>query len=220
MSNHDRACLDRAWTIIYRLISLLQVRLPTLCLNTKDPWRLLHLTRVAESMVRRWLVLQACVEGHWPTQRHYSKTSPPVRSHRSQTAKLSINERDPRSPVFIYQPEQDGEPGYYLLSHAPGSDLPKTDAPARALNLQTLKRRIDALGAVIAAPAIHVRRFARWLARAAARRKTRPCKPHPFRVGWPPGASRRQRRLDPERQNMLLYLDQLARDAVMRGPPH
>ncbi|MEL6227751.1 MAG: hypothetical protein AAFR01_12150 [Pseudomonadota bacterium] len=219
MSDHDRACLDRAWTILHRLISLLQVRLPALCLNTKDLWRLLHLTRVAESMVRRWLVLQACVQGQWPTPRHHAKSSTPVRSHGSQSAKLAIIERDPRSPVFIYQPEQDGEPGYYLLAHAPGSGLPATDARLRALNLQTLKRRIDALGAVIAAPAIHVRRFARWLARAATRRKTRPCKPHPFRVGWPPGASRRQRRLDPERQNMLLYLDQLARDAVMRAAP-
>ncbi|MEL7541045.1 MAG: hypothetical protein AAGJ51_09100, partial [Pseudomonadota bacterium] len=56
-----------------------------------------------------------------------------------------------------------------------------------------------------------------WLARAnAIRRETGFGALHPFRVGWPPGASRQQKRRDPKRQDMLCWLDHLSREAVLR----
>ena len=69
----------------------------------------------------------------------------------------------------------------------------------------------------MAEPDKHVRRMARWLARAADRRKTGPGRLDPLAIGPPPGASRAQRKRDPERQDMLYWLHHLAREAVMRG---
>ncbi|MEM7639004.1 MAG: hypothetical protein AAF269_08065, partial [Pseudomonadota bacterium] len=41
-----------------------------------------------------------------------------------------------------------------------------------------------------------------------------------WRPGAPPAGPRRQRRRDPERQNMLFWVDHLAREAVVRcGSP-
>lgn len=224
MLDHNRACLDRAWRIIHALICLLQVQIPNLFSDRKHQWHLLHLTRVAEAIVRRWLVLKVCVDGNrvdapmaCASDRKNARL--PARSQSDPAAVLTINERDPRAPVFIYHHEQDGEPAYYLLTHPTASGIPIHGAPIRALNLTHLKRRCEALVAIISQPAVHISRMARWLARAAARHKRKVCKCHPFRVGWPPGASRRQRRHDPERQNMLLYLDQLARDALSQAVP-
>ncbi|MEM7330399.1 MAG: hypothetical protein AAF437_16780, partial [Pseudomonadota bacterium] len=52
------------------------------------------------------------------------------------------------------------------------------------------------------------------------RRKTEPGRQDPLAIGPPPGASRAQRKRDPERQNMLYWLHHLARQAVMRGGAH
>jgi len=112
-------------------------------------------------------------------------------------------------PLFpLYEPER----ALRFLDDAPEAQ----ESPLPAFNSENLKRRCAALSDVIAAPERHIKRMARWLARAAARRKTRLGRMHPLRVGWPPGGSRRQRRLDPERQGTLSWLDELARQAVLR----
>jgi len=79
-----------------------------------------------------------------------------------------------------------------------------------------LRRRIRALGAVVEDPSAHTLRVGRWLARAALGAKRHVRCPHPMRVGRPPGASRRQKRQDPERQSVLMELNKRAHDAVYR----
>lgn len=106
------------------------------------------------------------------------------------------------------------------MPRTPRTDPNQTDTqPQVQFNLSNLKRRFQALADVVEDPIKHKKRMARWLARMAELRKTHLVKVHPFRVGFPPGASHALKRRDPERQSMLNYLDRLAREAVDRGPP-
>ncbi|MEO1321942.1 MAG: hypothetical protein AAFV59_02950 [Pseudomonadota bacterium] len=100
----------------------------------------------------------------------------------------------------------------YILQYASASGGSASFEISAAFNPENLKRRCAALSAVMADPAAHTMRMARWL----ARQRTQPGRRHPTRTQGPPGASRRQRRRDPERQNMLYWIDHLAHEAVMR----
>lgn len=231
MVNADLSALQRAWPVISQLISLLQVRLGNLGVSAKQRWQVLHLTRLAESLVRRWLMLKACSGEAWPVVR--AKLSPPTPAKagvHGQVSPAGIAARfgpwipacagiggaagrkpqTSRAPLFpLYEPER----AVRFLDAAPETP----GSPPPAFNPDNLKRRCAALSDVIAGPERHIKRMARWLARAAARCKTGPGRMHPLRVGWPPGGSRRQRRLDPERIGTLTWLDELARQAVLRG---
>lgn len=225
MVNADLSALQRAWPVISQLISLLQVRLGSLGATAKQRWQVLHLTRLAESLVRRWLMLKACSGEAWPVV-----TPRPVIPESAQAlirdpgalgtdgkrlgpGHFRVGENSgmtSRAPLFpLYEPER----ALRFLDAAPETP----GSPPPVFNPDNLKRRCAALSDVIAGPERHIKRMARWLARAAARCKTGPGRMHPLRVGWPPGGSRRQRRLDPERIGTLTWLDELARQAVLRG---
>lgn len=231
----DRPALKGAWPIICHLICLLQARTGALAAGgtTAPLWPLLRLTRVAESLVRRWLVLKACVEG-WPEVRVVRKrskpptpaqagdygeeTEPSRNSHQplSGTVWFHLAEPLPRMPVWVWQAETET---WCLVRSAPGarpSSLPVSAVP----NPANLIQRCAALRHVMAHPDAHVRRMACWLARAAEQRKTGPGRTVPLCIGAAPGASKQEKRRDPERQNMLSWLDHLAREAVAKcgGP--
>lgn len=205
MVNADLSALQRAWPIIGQLISLLQVRLGGLGASAKQRWQILHLTRLAESLVRRWLMLKACTGAAGPIVKVGARLGP---GHFRGGENSGMTRK---APLFaIYEPERALR---FLDDTLPAHE---PSAPPPVFNSENLKLRCAALSDVIAAPERHIKRMARWLARAAARRKTRLGRVHPLRVGWPPGGSRRQRRLDPERQGTLSWLDELARQAVLR----
>jgi len=241
MPNADLSALQRAWPMISHVISLLQVRLGGLGPGAKQCWQVWHLARLAESLMRRWLMLKACTGEAWPMVR---VGNPPTSA---QASRPVIPERAPalirdpdasgtdrarlgpghfrksensgmtrRAPLFpLYEPER----ALRFLDETPDPHASETTPPP-LFNPETLRRRCAALSDVITAPERHIKRMARWLARAAARGKTRFGRIHPLRISWPPGSSRRQKRLDPERQGMLGYLDELARQAMVRcGSP-
>lgn len=223
MVNADLSALQRAWPVIGQLISLLQVRLGSLGVTAKQRWQVLHLTRLAESLVRRWLMLKACSGAAWPVVAPRPVIPESARALvRDPGAsgtdgkklgpghfRLGENSGMTSPPLFpLYEPER----ALRFLDDAPETP----GSPPHPFNPENLKRRCAALSDVIAAPERHIKRMARWLAQAAARRKTGPGRMHPLRVGWPPGGSRRQRRLDPERIGTLTWLDELARQAVLR----
>ncbi|MEM7329891.1 MAG: hypothetical protein AAF437_14195 [Pseudomonadota bacterium] len=226
MSDPNRPALQRAWPIICDLIALLQIYVPRLTPDAAQRWRFLQLTRVAESLVRRWLVLKACVEG-WSEVRvgTRSRSKADVRSRVTRSApraappRFRLAEAEPRMPVWVYYPETETAPGGWWLEYARTGTAPSALSGAHSFNPANLQRRCAALSDVMAEPDKHVRRMARWLARAADRRKTEPGRQDPLAIGPPPGASRAQKKRDPERQNMLYWLHYLAREAVMRGGP-
>ncbi|MEO1322360.1 MAG: hypothetical protein AAFV59_05075 [Pseudomonadota bacterium] len=216
MSNHDTACLDRAWPIISHLIHLLIVRVAGLSARTQSMGDLYRLMRLAESLVRRWLALKACQNSECKQRRvslrALSHGNVDKKPNTQAPKHIRLVEPERPMPVFTYQSETETQPGFYILGPAHGSGKTPTRNIPQAFNPANLRRRCDALAAVLNDPERHVRRMARWLARAA-----KACaRVIPFRVGWPPGSSKRQRRLDPERIGMLIYLDDLARAAIRR----
>ncbi|MEL7032952.1 MAG: hypothetical protein AAGL97_12065 [Pseudomonadota bacterium] len=220
MPNHEFACLNRAWSIICQIVTTLELGLAQFVSGQDKPLKLLYLARVAESMVRRWLVLSACLEGSWPTIR-LSTQCP-----QSATSAKPNKDRNASAPKFpLFEPERFYGPVLLPLGEVPVPRTSRTDPnqtdtqPQVQFNLSNLKRRFQALADVVEDPIKHKKRMARWLARMAELRKTHLVKVHPFRVGFPPGASHALKRRDPERQSMLNYLDRLAREAVDRGPP-
>ncbi|MEL6828431.1 MAG: hypothetical protein AAFN91_19475 [Pseudomonadota bacterium] len=218
MSRDDRPTLDRAWPIICQLISLLRVYVPRLAPIAPDRVKWQHLTRLAESLIRRWLVLNACQESGWPHVRVRATRLAPVRSCASRQAQQPAN-RPPRFPL------EEAERPLARLTLTPdfegSSRFANSDEryPMRRFNPARLQRRLAALTDVMNDPVRHTARMIRWLARAAARRQQGTGRICPFRVGWPPGASRYQQKQDPVRQDLLSWLNILAREAVERRPP-
>ncbi|MEM9570284.1 MAG: hypothetical protein AAF996_02395 [Pseudomonadota bacterium] len=216
MSNSNVAALDRAWPIICQLISLLQVHVPGLTPQSQARWRWSHLMRVAESMVRRWLMLKACQDAlpYVSMQVTHGGDRPrPDGLRNSDSAPLfRLVEREAPFPFWVYEPATATAPAQWVLVQSVGGGQPL--GISTAFNPENLKRRCIALSHVMENPAVHTLRMARWLARATARRKVEAGRAHPLRVGWPPGASHQQKRRDPERQDMLTWLDRLAREAL------
>ncbi|MEM9178810.1 MAG: hypothetical protein AAGA89_03830 [Pseudomonadota bacterium] len=221
MSRDDRPTLDRAWPIICSLISLLQVYVPRLTSFAPNRTKWQHLTRLAESLVRRWLVLNACQETGWPAlataQARRAPVPAPVTGRAAPAPRFRLQEAERALPRVWLYPETGGplapDAGDWAgWGGAVDLSLPDFN-PAR------LRGRLAALTAVMHDPARHTLRMARWLARAAARRQQGPGRVCPFRVGWPPGASRAQKKRDPVWQALLSWLNHLAREALERGPP-
>lgn len=205
LMTYETAALTRAWPIICHLIGLAQLHLARLSPAGNQRWRLYSMTRLAESLVRRWLVLSACQADVWVSvQRTRSepvsdatRISSPPRTH------FRLAEPLPALAAWMFTPEPETDSSAHQ-AHSPFN-------PAR------LSARIAALSAVLAAPETHIHRMTRWLARAAARQSRTPCRVVPLGIGWPSGTSRAARRRNPEWVAMVLYLDQLAHDAVRRG---
>ena len=237
MSDLDAPALNRAWPIIYKLISLLQLHVRDLTPDAPQRWTLLHLTRLAESLVRRWLVLKACVIGDWPRVRlnGTSATVPPTPANAgvygqicahetSRETNLStpacagvdgepvraphfrLAEAEPTMPVWVFHPATRTQSGSYWLERSGRSINGVPLALPQTFNPTNLQRRCATLIGVMTDPDPHIRRMARWLAAAAARREKGFARPHPLKPGAPPGASKRQRRRDPERRAMCLTL--------------
>ena len=228
-------------------------------------WSLLRLVRLTESLVRRWLVLKACVQG-WPQGQvrgrrdgdatpipvipdgRLKRTDPGPRatspdqdckgsgisagaisrmtgvcsvSEPSHSPLFRLAEAAPRMPIWVWQAATATSPAGWCLQYGAGGAQPTRRPIASGLNPANLIRRCTALSDVMAHPRRHVRRMARWLSRAAEQRKTGPGRAIPLRMDGPPGASQGLRRCDPTRHDMLLWLNKLARDAVVRcgGPP-
>jgi hypothetical protein len=98
--------------------------------------------------------------------------------------------------------------------------MPREAAPERVkpqvCNLTQLQRRCAAMIRLVSDRERHVQRMAHWLATSALRNQVQGWgKCYPMRTWLPPGASFRQRRKDPEHQNMLFHLNHLAIKAVL-----
>lgn len=225
MSDDDIPTLRRAWPIMCELIWLLQLRVAQMSPDAPNRWILSRFMRLAESLMRRWLVLNACVSGPWPCARlvpgrsDRAPVSAPPRGTAFQTPRFRFLEPDPALQAWAFHFFAENEPvGPWLDSLKQESSI-SGERGLPPFNPTSLQRRIAALSAVMNDPETHTIRMARWLARAKAQREVGPGPAHPMRVGWPPGASQRQRRLDPQRQELLGWLDTKARAAVERGPP-
>ncbi|MEL7283495.1 MAG: hypothetical protein AAGJ68_03245, partial [Pseudomonadota bacterium] len=156
MSNYDTACLDRAWPIISHLIHLLIVRVAGLSERTQSMGELYRLMRLAESLARRWLALKACQNSECK-QRRVSLRAPSrgnvERSPNTQTlTHFRLVEPERPMPVFTYQPGTETQSGYYVLGPAQGSGKTPTHNTPQAFNPANLRRRCDALVAVLNDP--------------------------------------------------------------------
>lgn len=203
--------------MLCHLIGLAQLHLSRLSPGGGARWALYRITRLAESLVRRWLVLSAYQDGAWPEPRRAgaagggSGSGPEFGPEFGSVAQapgpvFRLAERLPALAAWMFEPAPD-----------PQSLPVREDTP---FNPERLRARIAALSAVMAAPERHVRRMARWLARAAAQRARGAGRRLPLGVGWPAGTSRAAKTRDPEWVSMVLYLDQLVHEAVVRcGSP-
>ena len=245
MPNFEHACLDRAWPVICQIVALLTIGLQTIAPGGQDVWRLYHLARLSESLLRRWLLVRALLEGALETAPN--TLNPPLTPAKAgvygqETAPLSMDHSGPwipafagingkvssarhRNPVFrLVEPERVYPPTDPSSFIGPGPRLtwldedraPISEAPGPlAPSLTRLKHRCAALQAVLDQPEHHVQRMTRWFIRAL---KT--CQRiFPLRVGDPPGASHQQRRKDPERQIILSALNELCWDLRYRRQP-
>lgn len=206
--------------------------------GTRDVFKLYHLARLSESMLRRWLLARAFLAGaldELARAQKSSQTLPNARIHEQITDHGSLCLSDLCTPAaagldggirapsrrlpLLHLAEPERGCGYSAMARSAGLDprltwldedrVPIPEGPLTvAASLSRLKRRCAALQAVLDHPERHVQRMTKWLIRAA---KT--CRRiFPLRVGDPPGASHRQRRKDPERQTILSALNTLCWD--------
>ena len=210
MPNQTEAALSRHWAILIALIAQIGRLLDaTKMLRSRQRNRLLHLIRVAESMSRRWLILNARVLG-----------STKVRSQTRQTEKWPKGaERPPvAGPLLrLVEPNPTLRPEDFSLEPFEPKPAPHLVQGTDALQMPALAltHRLLALRDLMARPGHHTARMARWLRRAADRARTTLGRLHPLRVGRPPGAQRRAKSCP--QQAALWWLDTLARDSLQPG---
>jgi len=222
MTRIDTLCLRKAWLVLCQLVHFLDLRVALLVPDGRNHLILLHLARLAESLTRRWLVLNACQLPDWPkpmvTKPRSIKTrnNPRPRIERQSSTRFPILEPRPAPLVMIFHAATSDRPAGYALQRPVPTGAGSSNLWAPVFNPANLQRRIRVLRAVIEDPSAQTLRMARWLARAAIGAKRHVRCPHPMRVGRPPGASRRQKRQDPQRQAVLTELNRLAHDAVYR----
>ncbi|MCR9078998.1 MAG: hypothetical protein NXH78_07850 [Hyphomonadaceae bacterium] len=227
MTDHATICLQKTWPLIVQLMATLGTLLASAAvLPRAEHLGALRRTRLAESLVRRWLVLKAC-----QTLRLRKKTAtPPNRPGNPPppTARASA-----RPPVFRLD---DPYPGMDIgLSFAPAPLKPEADiwlrpwtvsgqtAPPAPVSLTPitpqaaarLQRRAQALQDVIAHTERHIARMRRRL-----QRSFRTSRRLPLRPGTSPCADARQRRKGAPLQTALHNLNFFAREALCAcGPP-
>lgn len=191
--------------MLCHLIGLAQLHLSRLSPSGGARWALYRITRLAESLVRRWLVLSACQDGAWPEPRRGGPAGSESGAQGPGPV-FRLAERLPALAAWMFEPAPE-----------PQSVPAHEDAP---FNPEHLRARIAALTAVMEAPERHVRRMARWLARAPGQRARGAGRRLPLGVGWPAGTSRAAKKRNPQWVSMVLYLDRLAHEAVVRcGSP-
>ena len=226
MTDHATICLQKTWPLIVQLMAALGALLASAAvLPRAEHLGGLRRMRLAESLVRRWLVLKAC-QTLRPRKASAASPDRPANSP-PPTA------RSARPPVFRLD---DPYPGMDIgLSFAPAPLKPEADiwlrpwtvsgqtAPIAPANLTPitpqaaarLLRRAQALQDVIAHTERHIARMRRRL-----QRSFRTSRRLPLRPGTSPCADARQRRKGAPLQTALHNLNFFAREALCAcGPP-
>lgn len=210
MPNQTEAALTRHWSILIALIAQIAGLAERLSLPAATRNHLCHLLRVAEGLARRWLILNARFRSVEKVARAPSSSGTTGKSGtRSGSAAPLLVLVEPNPPLRAED--------YSLLPFEPASPRPSHDTPDRDAHQDAplspaLTRRAQALRDVMARPSFHTARMARWLRRAAIKAQSAFVRPHPLRVGRPPGARRRDRKCSI--QAALWWLDKLARDSL------
>lgn len=210
MPNQTQAALSRNWAILIALILQIRGQVALLTdLNDDRRNQIFQLLRLAESLARRWLILNARFRGVGRVAGKSPANIP--RGEAPGAASGPLLRLEEANPVL--RPED-----YSLRPFEPepprDADAMAIDAaPAGLRSTVAITHRARALLDIVKRPAHHTARMARWLRRAAA--QTGFGRLHPLRVGRPPGARRRQKTC--KRQAALWWLDQLARDSLQPG---
>lgn len=216
MSQHAQACLDRAWPIICQLVHTLSHGLKLYSPGMPGYLRLLHLARLSESLIRRWLIVNACLKG-LPALRVRKGSQPDSVPTHSRETQPEFRLLEPERSCREIQPHPVSGPGPCLTWMDQSRQVETKPAPLPVFNKDRLAARCDALQGVIENRDKHINRMARWLARAADRNRSGACRILPLRVGSAPGASQAQKRKDPKPQIMLGTLNQFAADLVYQA---
>ena len=220
MPNDTDSVLARHWAVMRALFAQITgLDLPKIC--RARHLQLLHLLRVTESLMRRWLVLNAGAHGGQPAVRQARPVSPYTHAgapRASAPPRFCLVEPEPvlRAADYILVPPGAPVPDqspFIVLNAATRLDPAHSDAAV--LCIENLMRRTAALRDVLDRPAYHTARMARWLSRAAAKARLGPARRAPMRVGRPPGARRRDK--NSQTQQALYWLDRLARDCLEPG---
>ena len=182
MDQYATGCLERAWphlaALVARIARLLGGDGPfTRALRSQA----LKLIRPAESLARRLLILKAVQRSLAPAGPARPGTIPPAppaaSSRRPQPPRLALTEKLPRCDWISETPFPEPEPRTrHVLDNAR-----LAEQVSGALTLS----RLAALQDVIARPAHHAARMARWLARNV---KPGSRRPYPLAPGTPVGA--------------------------------
>jgi len=229
MTDHAAMCLQKTWPVIVRLVVEIACRVSlSLPMRRADRLASLRLLRLAESLMRRWLVLTACQR---PLQMRVVDQLRPDAASDAWAQALSEARHDRLfqladpvcdtrlSAAFTLIPgEAQALIAFDLAAAEPTGSraaLPEPDLCDPRLQAH-LWQRSQALIGVMQAPERHVRRMRRRL-RQAHRRA-------PLRAGRVPGDNRSMRRRQPDRQAALRDLSAFSRQALsrpvsQRGPP-
>lgn len=220
MPNDTDSVLARHWAVMRALFAQITgLDLPKIC--RAQHLQLLHLLRVTESLMRRWLVLNAGAYGGKTAEREARPVSAYTHAgapRASAPPRFCLVEPEPVLRAADYMtvplgaPVPDRSP-FIVLNAATRLDPALSDAAV--LSIENIMRRTEALRDVLDRPAYHTARMARWLSRAAAKARLGPARRAPMRVGRPPGARRRDK--NSQSQQALYWLDRLARDCLEPG---
>jgi len=229
MTPDARLCLQKTWPLIERLVAEIGVLVSLVKpLAQGEHLRVLRLVRLAESLMRRWLVLSACAR---PLQ-----SPSPVRGTGAFTGVSPGAERGLGMPLFrLADPEPKSKPDpahkgdaepfrIFALQddplvrvHCPPMTALKefsasfrAQSPAPSPAAIRLWERSKALLGAMREPDKHIARMRRFLAKSL-----RGEGPFPLRLQRPWGQSAKERRARPEAYAALKDLRWFTRDALI-----
>lgn len=220
MPNDTDSVLARHWAVLRALFAqITRYDLAEICRARR--LQLLHLLRVTESLMRRWLVLNAGAHGGKPAVRQPSPGAPFKQASAPRASvrpRFRLVEPNPvlRAADYVSVPLDAPVPDrspFVTLNAATRLDPDRSEEVE--LSIEHILRRAEALRDVFDRPAYHTARMARWLSRAAAKARLGPARLCPMRVGRPPGARRQDK--NSQTQQALSWLDRLARDCLEPG---
>lgn len=226
MTDHATICLQKTWPLIGQLLGALGALMARAAvLSRAQHLGALRRMRLAESLVRRWLVLKAC-----QTLRSRKKTATPPNRPANPPPPSTRSARPPAFRLDDPYPGMDIGLSFSLAPLKSEADVwlrPWTvsgqTASAATANLTPvtpqaaarLQRRAQALQDVIAHTERHIARMRRRLLRSF-----RTSRRLPLRPGTSPCADARQRRKGAPLQTALHNLNFFAREALCAcGPP-